>query len=173
MSDQSEAAVSGGPFSHLDASGGARMVDVSDKAETRRTATAVGRVRMGGETRRLIAEKALPKGDVFTVARVAGILAAKRTGELIPMCHPLPLTDLRLDLTLDDAGVAITATAACIGRTGVEMEALTAVSVAALTVYDMCKSADKRLMIEGVRLAKKTGGKSGDFAWDGTEEPPE
>jgi cyclic pyranopterin monophosphate synthase len=149
-------------LSHLDETGGARMVDVSEKAETKRTATATGRVRMAEETRRLIADKALPKGDVFTVARVAGILAAKRTGELIPMCHPLPLTDIQVDLTLDDEGVYINATASCIGRTGVEMEALTAVTVAALTVYDMCKSADKRLILEGVRLVAKTGGKS-DF----------
>jgi cyclic pyranopterin phosphate synthase len=154
-------------LTHLDAEGGARMVDVSAKAETHRTATATGRVRMAEATRRLVADKALPKGDVFTVARVAGVLAAKRTGELIPLCHPLPLTDVQVDLTLDDAGVTITATASCIGRTGVEMEALTAVSAAALTVYDMCKSADKRLVIEGVRLARKTGGKSGDFVWDG------
>jgi cyclic pyranopterin phosphate synthase len=141
------------------------MVDVSDKVETKRTATATGRVRMNEETRRLIADKALPKGDVFTVARVAGILAAKRTGELIPMCHPLPLTDVQIDLTLDTEGVAITATVSCIGRTGVEMEALTAVTVAALTVYDMAKSADKRMVIEDVHLVSKTGGKSGEFRW--------
>jgi cyclic pyranopterin phosphate synthase len=152
-------------LSHLDETGGARMVDVSDKAETKRTATATGRVRMNEETRRLIADKALPKGDVFTVARVAGILAAKRTGELIPMCHPLPLTDIQIDLTLDAEGVAITATASCIGRTGVEMEALTAVTIAALTVYDMAKSADKRMVIEKVHLVSKTGGKSGEFRW--------
>jgi cyclic pyranopterin monophosphate synthase len=152
-------------LSHLDETGGARMVDVSDKAETKRTAMATGRVRMNEETRRLIADKALPKGDVFTVARVAGILAAKRTGELIPMCHPLPLTDVQIDLTLDAVGVAITATASCIGRTGVEMEALTAVTVAALTVYDMAKSADKRMVIEDVHLLSKTGGKSGEFRW--------
>jgi cyclic pyranopterin phosphate synthase len=151
------------PFSHLDTSGGARMVDVSDKPETKRTATAAGRVRMNAETRRLIAEKALPKGDVFTVARVAGVLAAKRTGELIPLCHPLPLTDLQIDLTLDDTGVTITATATCVGKTGVEMEALTAVTVAALTFYDMCKSVDKRMVIEDVHLVSKTGGRSGDF----------
>jgi cyclic pyranopterin monophosphate synthase len=150
-------------LSHLDETGGARMVDVSDKAETKRTATATGRVRMNEETRRLIADKALPKGDVFTVARVAGILAAKRTGEMIPMCHPLPLTDVQIDLTLDDEGVSISATASCIGRTGVEMEALTAVTVAALTVYDMAKSADKRMVIEDVHLVSKTGGKSGEF----------
>lgn len=159
-----------GELSHLDAEGGARMVDVSGKPETLRSATAVGRVCMSAETRRLVAEKALPKGDVFTVARVAGVLAAKRTGELIPLCHPLPLTDIQVDLSLNNEGIAITATASCVGRTGVEMEALTAVSVAALTIYDMCKSADKRLRIEEVRLARKTGGKSGDFVWDGESD---
>lgn len=150
-------------FSHLDAAGGARMVDVSGKAETERTATATGRVRMNAETRQLLAEKALPKGDVLTVARVAGVLAAKKTGELIPLCHPLPLTDIQVDLIPDSDGLTITATARCVGRTGVEMEALTAVTVAALTVYDMCKSVDKRMVIEGIHLVSKTGGKSGDF----------
>ncbi len=143
------------------------MVDVSAKAETLRTATARGFVRIGPATRQLIAERALPKGDVFTVARVAGILAAKQTGSLIPLCHPLPLTDVQINLTLDDSGVALAATASCVGRTGVEMEALTAVTVAALTIYDMCKSADKHLEIGGIHLASKTGGKSGDFVWDG------
>lgn len=157
------------PFSHLDTTGSARMVDVSDKPETRRSATAVGHIRMSEETRRLIAEKAMPKGDVFTVARVAGVLAAKRTGELIPLCHPLPLTDLQIDLTLHDTGVTITATATCIGRTGVEMEALMAVTVAALTLYDMCKSVDKRMVIEGVHLVEKTGGRTGVFRFG--EEP--
>lgn len=152
-----------GEFSHLDADGAARMVDVSAKAETHRRATATGFVRIAPETRRLIAEKALPKGDVFTVARIAGVLAAKRTGELIPLCHPLPLTDIQVDLVLEAEGVRITATASCVGRTGVEMEALTAVSIAALTVYDMAKSADKRMIIEGIHLVSKTGGKSGEF----------
>lgn len=150
-------------LSHLDENGGARMVDVSEKPETKRTARAVGRVRMAEATRALIADRALPKGDVFTVARVAGVLAAKRTGEMIPLCHPLPLTDVQVDLRLSDAGVEITGTASCVGRTGVEMEALAAVTVAALTVYDMCKSADKYLVIEGVRLIEKTGGRSGAF----------
>jgi len=152
-----------GEFSHLDSRGEARMVDVSDKSETRRTAQAMGFVRVSPDTCRLIAEKALPKGDVFTVARIAGILAAKRTGDMIPLCHPLPLTDIQVDLQLESEGVRITATASCIGRTGVEMEALTAVSVAALTIYDMAKSADKRMVIEGIHLVSKTGGKSGDF----------
>ena len=156
-------------FSHLDDTGAARMVDVSAKAETRRTATATGFVRVSPETRQLIADKALPKGDVFTVARVAGILAAKRTGELIPLCHPLPLTDIQVELRLTEEGVGISATVSCVGRTGVEMEALTAVSIAGLTVYDMCKSADKRIVLEGIRLVAKTGGKSSDFSWDGSE----
>jgi cyclic pyranopterin phosphate synthase len=156
-------------LSHLDDSGGARMVDVSDKSETKRTAIATGHVRIAPETCRLVAERALPKGDVFTVARVAAVLAAKRTGDLIPLCHPLPLTDVQVELALDDDGVTITATASCVGRTGVEMEALTAVTVAALTIYDMCKSADKRMVIEGIHLVAKTGGRSGNFRWeDGT-----
>ena len=136
------------------------MVDVSAKQETRRMARAAGRVRMNEATRQLVAERALPKGDVFTVARVAAVLAAKQTGALIPLCHPLPLTDIQVDLSLGEDGVEIQATASCIGRTGVEMEALTAVSVAALTVYDMCKSADKGMVIENIRLLEKTGGKS-------------
>jgi cyclic pyranopterin phosphate synthase len=153
-------------LSHLDAAGGARMVDVSEKPETKRTATARGHVRMAPETCRLVAQQALPKGDVFTVARVAAVLAAKRTGDLIPLCHPLPLTDVQVDLVLNEDGVTITATASCVGRTGVEMEALTAVTVAALTVYDMCKSADKRMVIEEVHLVRKTGGRSGEFRWE-------
>jgi cyclic pyranopterin phosphate synthase len=154
-------------LSHLDAGGTARMVDVSAKPETERTARARGRVRMTEATRRLIAERAVPKGDVFTVARVAAVLAAKRTGELIPLCHPLPLTDVQVDLSLGDEGVEIAATARCVGRTGVEMEALAAVTVAALTVYDMCKSADKNMVIEGVCLVEKTGGRSGAYRRDG------
>jgi cyclic pyranopterin phosphate synthase len=150
-------------LSHIDASGGARMVDVSAKAETRRTATAAGTVMLSAAVRELVAQRALPKGDVFTVARVAGVLAAKRCGELIPLCHPLPLTYIQVDLVLETSGVAITATASCVGRTGVEMEALTAVTVAALTIYDMCKSADKGIRIENVRLLSKTGGASGDW----------
>ncbi len=139
------------------------MVDVSQKTPSHRTATATATVRLSEALRQLVAEKALPKGDVFTVAKVAGILAAKRCGELIPLCHPLPLTDIQVELALTKTGVEIIATASCVGPTGVEMEALTAVSVAALTVYDMCKSADKGMVIEAVRLLTKTGGKSG--AW--------
>ena len=150
-------------FSHLDAEGAATMVDVSQKTETHRSATATGLVRMDESLRQRIAERALPKGDVLTVAKIAGILAAKKCGELIPLCHPLPLTDIQVGLALTETGIEITATASCVGRTGVEMEALTAVSVAALTVYDMCKSVDKGMVIEGVRLLSKTGGKSG--AW--------
>ncbi len=149
-------------LSHVDASGAARMVDVSQKPETHRLARASGRVRMSEATRALVRERALPKGDVFTVAKVAGILAAKQCGQLIPMCHPLPLTDVQIELTLSDLGVEIQASASCVGRTGVEMEALTAVSVAALTVYDMCKSADKALVLEEIKLLEKRGGKS-DF----------
>lgn len=150
-------------LSHVDpATGAARMVDVSQKPETHRVARAVGRVTMAPETARLIEQKALPKGDVLTVAKVAGILAAKKCGELIPMCHPLPLTDVQVSLTVTEAAVEISASASCVGRTGVEMEALTAVSVAALTVYDMAKSADKTMAIEGVRVVEKRGGKS-DF----------
>ncbi len=150
------------------------MVDVSSKPETHRTARAVGHVRMAETTRRRIAERALPKGDVFTVARVAGVLAAKRVSEIVPLCHPLPLTDVQVDLALGADGVEITATAVCVGRTGVEMEALAAVTGAALTVYDMCKSADKYLIIEGVRLDEKTGGRSGTFRWQSApDERPE
>jgi cyclic pyranopterin phosphate synthase len=139
------------------------MVDVSQKTATHRTAVAKGQVRLSSELRELVRTRALPKGDVFTVAKIAGILAAKKCGELIPLCHPLPLTDIQVELVLSDVGVELTATASCVGPTGVEMEALTAVSVAALTVYDMCKSADKGMVIEEVRLVSKTGGKSG--AW--------
>ncbi len=149
-------------LSHVDESGAARMVDVSQKPETHRLARASGRVRMSEATRTLVQKKALPKGDVFTVAKVAGILAAKQCGLLIPMCHPLPLTDIQVELTLSELGVEIQASASCVGRTGVEMEALTAVSVAALTVYDMCKSADKAMVIEEIKLLEKRGGKS-DF----------
>ena len=150
-------------LSHLDASGTARMVDVSQKNPTHRTATARAHVRLSTRVRALIAQKALPKGDVFTVAKIAGILAAKRCGELIPLCHPLPLTDIQVELELTEDGVTITTEASCIGLTGVEMEALTAASVAALTLYDMCKSADKGIVIEELRLLKKTGGKSGEW----------
>lgn len=151
-------------LSHFDEHGAARMVDTSAKAETLREAKASGLVRMAPDTLALIRERGLAKGDVLEVARLAGILAAKRTGDLIPLCHPLPLTSAAVDFTFaaDDL-LRIEATVRVFGRTGVEMEALTAVSVAALTVYDMCKSVDRVMTIEGIRLEEKSGGKSGAF----------
>lgn len=151
-------------LSHLDEQGAARMVDVGDKPVTQRSATAEARVRMQPATLALISEGRLPKGDVFAVARIAGIQAAKRTGELIPLCHPLMLSSVNVELQPEapDA-VRITATCKLAGQTGVEMEALTAVSVAALTLYDMCKAVDKGMVIETVRLLEKTGGKSGEY----------
>jgi cyclic pyranopterin phosphate synthase len=148
------------PLSHIDAQGRAQMVDVSQKPDTRRLAVAEGFVRMRPETVALIEAGGFTKGDVLTVAKVAGILAAKQTAGLIPMCHPLLLMDVRLDLDTTPDGVAIRATVTTIGKTGAEMEALTAVTVAGLTVYDMCKAADKEMVLEGVRLLKKEGGKS-------------
>jgi cyclic pyranopterin phosphate synthase len=152
-------------LTHINAQGEARMVDVGGKAETVREATASGRVRMQPETLRLLREGNLPKGDVLSVARVAGIMAAKRTAELIPMCHPLLLTKVTVDFAFDAEAPAVVITAAvrCTGQTGVEMEALTAVSVAALTIYDMAKAVEKGMVIEGVRLLEKRGGKSGDW----------
>ncbi|HET9051573.1 MAG TPA: cyclic pyranopterin monophosphate synthase MoaC [Candidatus Dormibacteraeota bacterium] len=146
------------------ATGAVRMVDVGGKPESRRRATAEGRVRCDRETAALVADGALAKGDVCATARIAGILAAKRTAELIPLCHPLPLDDVSVDVVPDTElpGVRITATASCTGRTGVEMEALTAVTVAALTVVDMIKSADRWSTVEGVGLVAKSGGRSGD-----------
>jgi len=150
-------------LSHFDESGAARMVDVSAKSETARTAIAEGWVRMTAATLALVREGRAGKGDVLGVARLAGIMAAKRTSDLVPLCHPLPLARVALDLAADEAlpGVRITATVATTGRTGVEMEALTAVSVAALTVYDMLKAAEKGMEIGGVHLVLKEGGKSG------------
>ena len=152
-------------LSHLDAEGTARMVDVGAKQETLREAVAAGEVRMTSETLRLLAAGNLPKGDVLGAARVAGILAAKRTADLIPLCHPLPLTFVGVDFSFDEdaSRVLITATARCRGQTGVEMEALTAVSLAALTIYDMAKAVEKTLVIGEIRLLRKTGGKSGDW----------
>jgi len=152
-------------LSHVDSKGRARMVDVGDKPITERMAIAEGEVRMRSGTLALIRDNALEKGDALAVAQVAGIQAAKRTAELIPFCHPLPLDHLAIDFDLDDdlPGVRIRATARSTGKTGVEMEALTAVSVAALTIYDMAKSAEKGMRIENVRLVKKSGGKSGDY----------
>lgn len=151
-------------LSHFDDQGASRMVDASQKPETLREARASGLVRMQPATLRLIRDRGLSKGDVLEVARLAGIQAAKRTGELIPLCHPLPITAAAVDFAFDGDNVLhIEATVRVFGRTGVEMEALTAVSVAALTVYDMCKSVDKGITIERIRLEAKTGGKSGPF----------
>ena len=153
-----------GDLTHLDADGAARMVDVSAKDVTLRRAVARGRVRMQPDTLARISAGAMPKGDVYQVARIAGIMAAKRTGDLLPLCHPLGLESVRVDFRPDgDAAVANEAEVAVEARTGVEMEALTAVSVAALTLYDMCKAVDKTMVIEGVHLAEKTGGRSGTF----------
>jgi cyclic pyranopterin phosphate synthase len=154
-----------GKLSHIDPHGHARMVDVSAKADTQREATARGRIVMRAETLALIQQGGLPKGDVLGVAQIAGVMAAKHTHDLIPMCHPLALTSIDVTLTPNEARscVDIEATVRTTGKTGVEMEALTAVTVAALTVYDMCKSADRAMRIEQVRLARKSGGKSGDL----------
>jgi cyclic pyranopterin phosphate synthase len=156
-------------LSHLDESGAARMVDVGAKADTERIAVAGGEVIMQPETLRLIRDGAIKKGDVLTVARIAGIMAAKRTSELIPLCHPLALAHIDVTLTLDEPGsrVVIQAAARTIGKTGVEMEALTAATVAALTVYDMAKAVDRGMRINNVRLLEKHGGKSGDYVADG------
>ncbi len=152
-------------LSHLDEQGRARMVDVSAKADTMREATARGRVHLEPATLELVRAGGIEKGDVLTVARVAGIMAAKRTGELIPMCHPLPITAVAVEITADTVAstLEIEATARIVGKTGVEMEALTAVSVAALTIYDMCKAVDRGMTIDAVRLAHKAGGKSGEY----------
>ena len=152
------------PLTHFDSAGNAAMVDVSAKAETERVAVARGRVVMQPETLALIRAGQMGKGDVLGVARLAGIMAAKKTSELIPLCHPLMLTKVSVDLrcVAPDA-VEIEALAKLTGRTGVEMEALTAVTVAALTVYDMCKAVDRAMRIEAVRLVEKSGGKSGEY----------
>lgn len=152
-----------GDLTHFDERGQARMVDVGAKSETHRRAVAHGRVRMQSETLRLVKEGRAAKGDVLAVARVAGILAAKRTGELIPLCHPIPLTKVELDLEANEAlpGIEIEARVETVGRTGVEMEALTAVAIAALTIYDMLKAVDRGMVIEGIELLLKAGGRSG------------
>jgi cyclic pyranopterin phosphate synthase len=152
-------------LTHIDAEGNAVMVDVGDKAPTARTATAEGRIRMQPETLQRIAEGAVKKGDVLTIAQLAGIMGAKRTPDLIPLCHPLALTSVKVSLELepDPPAVRISATCKLEGRTGVEMEALTAVSVAALTVYDMVKAIDRSMVIEGIHLVHKAGGRSGEY----------
>ncbi len=153
------------PLSHIDSQGRARMVDVSDKAITVREAVAAAEVHMRPETLALIQSGEMPKGDVLAVARVAGIMAAKRTPELIPLCHPLAITGVTVDLEPDQVRnvVCIRATVRCTGVTGVEMEALTAASVAALTIYDMCKAVDRGMRIDNVRLLRKSGGRSGEI----------
>jgi len=152
-------------FTHIDKEGKARMVDVSEKAATLREAVARGFVSMKPDTVQLILDKNIPKGDVIATARIAGIMAAKKTGELIPMCHPLNLTSVAVEITVEEekSRVRVEARAKTVGQTGVEMEALTAVSVAALTIYDMCKAADKEMSISGIVLVEKRGGKSGEF----------
>ncbi|OHT20752.1 cyclic pyranopterin monophosphate synthase MoaC [Edaphosphingomonas haloaromaticamans] len=151
-------------LTHIDAAGAARMVDVSAKAVTGRVATATGRIVMTAEAARAIRDGAVAKGDVLAVARIAGIMAAKRTSDLIPLCHPLPISGVVVELEVHDDGVTATATTRTTDRTGVEMEALTAVSVALLTIYDMAKALDREMRIEGVRLLAKSGGRSGDWA---------
>jgi cyclic pyranopterin phosphate synthase len=150
-------------LTHLDERGQARMVDVGGKSETARSATATGRIRMSAQALAAVREGSGPKGDVLAAARIAGIMAAKKTGELIPLCHPLELDAVSLDFAFEDDGVRATARASLTGKTGVEMEAMTATSVALLTIYDMAKALDKGMVIEEVRLLEKTGGKSG--AW--------
>ena len=151
-------------LTHLDEQGRAKMVDVGHKPDTERIAVARGEIHMQRETLDLIRAGQIKKGDVLTIAQIAGITASKRTSDLIPLCHPLPLTKVDVDLALDNSlpGVVITATAKTIGKTGVEMEALTAVSIAALTVYDMAKAAEKTMRIQNIRLVEKHGGQSGD-----------
>ena len=150
-------------FTHLDESGAARMVDVSGKDVTARTATASGKVLVSSAVVEMLRGDGVPKGDALGVARVAGIMAAKRTPDLVPLCHPLAISGVTVDLTVEDDGVAITATVRTTDRTGVEMEALTAVSVAALTVVDMVKAVDKAAVITDVLVEEKTGGKSGTY----------
>ncbi|WP_077546099.1 cyclic pyranopterin monophosphate synthase MoaC [Pseudorhizobium flavum] len=159
----------GGSLTHIGASGEANMVDVGDKTDTERSATAAAFVRMLPETLALIREGNAKKGDVIGTARLAGIMAAKKTADLIPLCHPLMLTKVAVDITEDASlpGLRVTATAKLTGKTGVEMEALTAASVACLTIYDMAKAADKGMEIGGIRLIEKTGGKSGAYRLSG------
>lgn len=158
-------------FTHIDASGNAVMVDVSGKAVTSRTASAVGRISMSGDCFDMVAEGRSKKGDVLGVAQVAGIMAAKRTSELIPLCHRLNLTGTQVTFRLisEERSIEAVCTVTCDGRTGVEMEALTGVSAALLTVYDMCKAADKGMVISDIHLVEKHGGKSGDFYFEETK----
>ncbi len=152
-------------LTHFDRDGAARMVNVAEKAETAREALAAGTVVMMPETLRLIVDRKVTKGDVFGVARIAGIMAAKKTAELIPLCHPLSLTSVEISFEADQENpcVYVTASVTTTGKTGVEMEALTAVSAACLTIYDMCKAVDRGMIVSDIRLMKKSGGKSGTF----------
>lgn len=150
-------------LTHLDEQGAARMVDVGGKAATARKAVASGRIRMSPEALVAIRDGSGPKGDVLAAARIAGIMAAKKTGELIPLCHPLSLDAVTVDFAFENDGVVVTVTASLTGKTGVEMEAMTAASVALLTIYDMAKAIDKAMVIDGVRLLSKSGGKSGEW----------
>ena len=154
---------SGGKLTHIDDEGAARMVDVSAKAATQREAVAEGRILIAKDALAAIRAGSVKKGDVLAVARVAGIMAAKKTAELIPLCHPLPISGVTLDLAIEEDGIRATARVVTTYTTGIEMEAMTAVSVALLTVYDMAKALDRGMRIEGVRLLSKTGGKSGDW----------
>jgi cyclic pyranopterin monophosphate synthase len=162
----------GDKLTHLDDSGRADMVDIGSKPETERMAAAEGRVYMEPETLRLIREGAMKKGDVLTIARIAGIMAAKRTHELIPLCHPIPLSKISVEIMLDEGrnAVYIRAEARTYGKTGVEMEALTAVNVAALTIYDMAKAVDRGMRISDIRLLEKHGGKHGDYVAPADED---
>ena len=162
----------GDNLTHVDSEGRVRMVDVSGKDETERIAVARGRITMSPATCAMISQGRVAKGNVLTTAQVAGIMAAKRTGEMIPLCHPIPLTDVEVRFSVnEDAGtIDIEATAKCVGRTGVEMEALTAVSVAALTIYDMAKAVERTMLIGGIRLVRKSGGKSGTFVREGEKD---
>ena len=150
-------------LTHLDEAGKARMVDIGGKAETHRVAVAEGCIRMNPAALAAIRNGTVPKGDVLAAARIAGIMAAKKTAELIPLCHPLALTSVTVDFAIEEQAVRVTASAALTGRTGVEMEAMTAASIALLTIYDMAKAVDKTMVIEGLRLIEKRGGKSGDW----------
>lgn len=151
-------------LTHLDEHGAARMVDVSEKDITQRTASAQAVITMNAETLRMITDHTVPKGDVFSCARIAGIMAAKKTSELIPMCHPIPIDSVKIDIyAISDTQVRLISTLRCTHKTGIEMEALTAVSVAALTIYDMCKAADRGMRIDEVFLLHKAGGKSGEY----------
>lgn len=162
MSQDSE----GEQLTHTDSAGAAHMVDVTGKSVSIREASAAGKVWMQPETARLIRQNVAAKGDVLAVARIAGIMAAKRTSDLIPLCHGLPLTGIEVSFDVQDDGVAVRASARLEGKTGVEMEALTAVSVAALTIYDMCKAVDRRMTICDIRMTYKSGGRSGTFIAD-------